>query len=69
MVSYGATTPWQPLGDQRPRPLTEMLVGDFTGDRRADTLDPGPPSGSFTRFQLSSGGTQPIAPWSLQDMR
>jgi hypothetical protein len=69
MVSYGGTTPWQPLGDQRPRPLREMLLGDFTGDRRADALDHGTPYfARVTRFQLSSGGTQPFVPWSLQDM-
>lgn len=84
-VSWGGATGWQTLQLGRSESLFDgALVGDFTGDGRADVLQhgvklsaglPAAPCWasktfvSLERFGLSSGGARPFARWSSADMR
>ena len=81
-VSYGGRTGWRKLNSGSLVPLGRTLdligltlVGDFTGDHRADVLQyatfkGGPPTGprSLTRYKVSSGGDRRLAVWSEHDM-
>lgn len=85
-VAWGGFGDWNELhegaGHEQFLSLTSMLLGDFTGDRRADVLhyraylvDVIPiPAGSVSvrgkdHFVISSRGSRPFSIWSRYEMR
>lgn len=62
-VSWCGTTPWKPLSTGRMPPITQMLLGEFSSQGRADVLQ----YRGLERYKLSNGGTVPLFTWSQQD--